>query len=567
MNPSILDIADTVPSARSRPPFTERGALRVFVRGDSFFKSLFDSLAAIAQREPPRSSHPARYFVHGPKVGRIDYAGRSGVLSLVLHCALVALLVYLPSLLPPDFQSAQRATFTEQRFYYRIPLQAAVKTPHLAQTRSRSRSGFRSRLVRAAAMHSTVPRPAIPIVSKPAHPDNLRQTIYQSASPPDLKITTEQKLPNIVILDHSKDALKAPLAPNYARPAPVAHPVFADAAPMITSTNPPTPMGTILSPSESNPRLAIPLAGGGAPIQRTANVAEGPPANAPDLVVLGVDPAPATGQLSLPAGNRWGDFTIAPPSETAGSPGGASGGSADKGGAGSGLRATAGTGTGSEDNGGSGNSGAAGPGSSGAAGPVSVAGSGSGESGGGVLQLAPGANLVYAVAQPLMAIRRNTLVISAGPIGGGGLNVYGALNCGKIYSVFLPMPGKDWSLQYCDKSSGGRDVASEAPTTVIHLEKPLVPPDVDLKHRFDFKRIPLPAATAHRPIILKGTIGADGTVQDLVVYKGVSPVMDEAARIAFSRWRFKPAMKDGKPVAVEILVGIPPLAGDDHVNR
>jgi outer membrane biosynthesis protein TonB len=33
--------------------------------------------------------------------------------------------------------------------------------------------------------------------------------------------------------------------------------------------------------------------------------------------------------------------------------------------------------------------------------------------------------------------------------------------------------------------------------------------------------------------------------------------MDAAARAAFGKWKFKPAMRDGKPVPVEILVGIP----------
>jgi Gram-negative bacterial TonB protein C-terminal len=51
------------------------------------------------------------------------------------------------------------------------------------------------------------------------------------------------------------------------------------------------------------------------------------------------------------------------------------------------------------------------------------------------------------------------------------------------------------------------------------------------------------------------------------VYQGVAPEMDEAARIAFSRWHFQPAMRDGKPVEVDILVGIPPLAGEDRVSR
>jgi hypothetical protein len=33
--------------------------------------------------------------------------------------------------------------------------------------------------------------------------------------------------------------------------------------------------------------------------------------------------------------------------------------------------------------------------------------------------------------------------------------------------------------------------------------------------------------------------------------------MDAAAKLAFSKWTFKPAMKAGKPVGVDILVGIP----------
>lgn len=184
---------------------------------------------------------------------------------------------------------------------------------------------------------------------------------------------------------------------------------------------------------------------------------------------------------------------------------------------------------------------------------------------GGMLDSALLNSMVYPVSAPTLKVRKNSLVVSAGPIGGGGLNVYGALNCGKIYSVFLPMPGKNWSLQYCVKLT--EQMPSGSRSTVIHLDKPLVPPDADLAHRFDFKRITVAVEKAHRAIVLKGVIDADGSVQQLVVYQGVTPEMDEAARLAFSRWQFKPAMKDGKPIEVQILVGIPPLAGEDHVNR
>ena len=33
--------------------------------------------------------------------------------------------------------------------------------------------------------------------------------------------------------------------------------------------------------------------------------------------------------------------------------------------------------------------------------------------------------------------------------------------------------------------------------------------------------------------------------------------MDSAAKDALSHWKFKPAIRDGKPVAIDFLVGIP----------
>jgi TonB family protein len=90
---------------------------------------------------------------------------------------------------------------------------------------------------------------------------------------------------------------------------------------------------------------------------------------------------------------------------------------------------------------------------------------------------------------------------------------------------------------------------------LVSLEQPLVPPEA--QERFDFRRTPLPPEKAHKLVILKGTIGEDGVVNDLKVHEGLSPEMDAAALKAFSQWTFKPSMRDGKPVSVDILVGIP----------
>jgi hypothetical protein len=87
------------------------------------------------------------------------------------------------------------------------------------------------------------------------------------------------------------------------------------------------------------------------------------------------------------------------------------------------------------------------------------------------------------------------------------------------------------------------------------MEQALVPPEAET--RFDFKRTPLPFEKLHKNVVLKGRITEEGVVTDLAVFHGLSAEMDAEAKLAFSKWIFKPATKAGKPVSVDILVGIP----------
>ncbi len=60
--------------------------------------------------------------------------------------------------------------------------------------------------------------------------------------------------------------------------------------------------------------------------------------------------------------------------------------------------------------------------------------------------------------------------------------------------------------------------------------------------------------------MLQGSIGRDGAVSELRILKGANEITDRAALDAFARWKFKPALMAGTPVALEILVGIPAIA-------
>lgn len=553
-----------VPS-RIREAFRETSAVHLFVRGESSLTNCVECLSVLSSRVAARSYFPANHFLRGTSVARTRFAGRPMGASFLLHCSLLAVLIYLPQAIPAK-ASAMLEPTSAYRVYYRVPLLTPAKMPVIAPKGPGGRAGSGSNPLSLPLLGSSAVHPNMTIVSNPARPDNFRQTIYQPSSPPDLNIATEQKVPNIV-LGHVLDAPKAPLNPNDARPAAADRRAGSVEAPSVSAQpNPTGPLMTFLKPTEAHPQLAIPVGGGGGPIQRSnapsAGSSGGNSAEGAGLIALGVDPAAPGTEFSLPGGNRWGQFSVAPPSGSFGSPGGdpkgdVGGGAGDHG---SGLGGDTTTGVGPGGSGGGG-------GSSGTPGPVSVTGSGTSASAVGVLDASLPESMVYPVAAAAIRIRKNALVIAAGPTGGGSLNVYGALKCGKIYSVFLPMPGKNWSLQYCDKSATAPNPSTQAGTTFVQMDQAIMPPDFDPDHRFDFKRTAVPIEKAHRSIILKGIIDTQGAVQHLVVYQGVLPQMDEAARLAFSKWHFKPAMKDGKPIEVEILVGIPPESGEDRVNR
>jgi hypothetical protein len=148
-----------------------------------------------------------------------------------------------------------------------------------------------------------------------------------------------------------------------------------------------------------------------------------------------------------------------------------------------------------------------------------------------------------------------SLLISAGPIGGGGLDVYNILRGGKIYTVFLPMPGKNWILEFCQHAQQDSVAQGNSSSGIVNLEQTLSPPEPT--ERFDFERSLLPEKDAEKRIILRGVLRVDGTLDGLTVVRGVSTQMDETAVMAFGKWKFKPALRAKIPVEVEILVGIP----------
>ena len=55
-------------------------------------------------------------------------------------------------------------------------------------------------------------------------------------------------------------------------------------------------------------------------------------------------------------------------------------------------------------------------------------------------------------------------------------------------------------------------------------------------------------------VTLEAVVEADGSVGDVRLLKSVHPMLDESAVAALKQWKFKPGMREGKPVRVAVEV-------------
>jgi len=486
---------------------------------------------------------------------------RALLTSTLLHFSIALFLLRVPILFfGGERHPGTRRTYAPVIYYNLETLQFLKSLPSIQSPGPGGKPGQGHRPNRPPALGSTAFHPTLTIVSVPRRPDNPRQTILRNSSPPDLRIAEEVRLPTVLVgnpLAVPKPRfelhLKAP------RSAPVKQEPRAE-APVLKSYAGPSDFPLTLAPPVSDsPHLPVPppsalLASARASSSGRNTASAGGEEQAGDPAEAGglrVDSSGIARLVVVPPGNRYGAFSISPFGGQPGSPGGVPGGEVGGGTGGAGTGGDGSTGVGPGRSGGS-------AGGSGAGGELGIAG-GNGTDIGiggstGTLAYSPPTSAIIPVIIPPQ-LRKNTLLVFTGPIGGGGLGVYEALRGGKIYTKFLPMPGKTWILQYCTAEKPASKSAPGSRNAVVQLDQGLVPPDP--LEQFDFERVPVPEEKADKLIVLHGVIRADGTLGELKLYRGVEPYMDQAALAAFGRWKFRPALRANQPVAVEILVGIP----------
>jgi TonB family protein len=398
-----------------------------------------------------------------------------------------------------------------------------------------------------------------PILSVPREADNRSQTIVV---PPDLKLDHDVPLPNIIAtgaiapaapLDATRASLTRVVAPEAQVVAPPPEVAFAPdrvlraalksdvigPPPDLTQTATQSTKGHVgpvnIGPSEvvaPAPQLTLAeqhslaargggrLPGGGVqPVGPPPSVAAtGTGANG-RLIALGIDPVAPTGPVAVPAGNRRGTFAANPQGkpgasgapDLAGSKSDAKGGAFKTRGNGSlpsGLRVGA----------------ADSDGASGSNGGREMASLSSSEA-------KPGARVASALPDDKITDEDRKVF--------GGKRVYGrTLNMPNLNSST-----GSWVIKFAELDGGKKDG---------ELLEPVAMEKSDPGYPLELMR-----ANVHGMVTLYAVIHADGKVGEIRVLYSADQRLDAYAAKALARWKFVPAERAGKAVALEAVVEIP----------
>ena len=418
-----------------------------------------------------------------------------------------------------------------------------------------------------------------PILSVPREADNRSQTIVV---PPDLKLDRDVPLPNIVAtgaivpavpLDATRPSLSQSLsrivAPETQVVAPAPDVQFARdrvvQAAMKSDVIAPPPeltqstkgrVGLMnIGPSEvvaPAPQLTLTeqhslaargkgtLPGGSVqPVGPPPSMAAAGGASAGGrLIALGIRPVAPTGPVAVPGGNRRGTFAATPQGKpgASGTPELAGGGKGDSGsktrndGHGSlptGLRV--------------------GAADSGATSPVERNGAARGNSSG---NGADGAREMASLSSSgaTAGARSGARAASAVPddkVTEVDRQVFGGK---RFYEMALNMPNLNsstgsWVIRFAELDAGRKEGELLAPVATEKSD-----PGYPLE---------LIRANVHGMVTLYAVIHADGKVGDIRVLNSPDERLDSFAAKALARWKFVPAVRAGRPVALEAVVVIP----------
>jgi hypothetical protein len=341
------------------------------------------------------------------------------------------------------------------------------------------------------------------------------QTLIQPRLPPDLPLASQVRLPQLVLL--SAPSLPRPAPRRFVEPGRSSAPSVApriDAPPQLAAPGNPDPqlrIANMLAGPENallrlpRPTTPVKVFQAPAPLPTGRGASVSPILGEPiDILALSANPAPLQDKVTIPLGNQIGRLADLP---------------AYEGGAGGDRAAT-------------------------------------------------GDMAEFAKALAALPLRYSTPVRIEHPVNASYDLVVtqsgtdqvvpesaGALSGQPVYTVYLQVGApRAWILQYCvPKEVVAAPSAAAGAVVTIGSAPPT------LKAPFPLLTILPPAAMLPRNgyIIVHGFVDTSGQLKDLAVVRAPNKNIKDLILPDLGKWRFRPAVRDGAPVAVEIVLAIP----------
>jgi TonB family protein len=401
------------------------------------------------------------------------------------------------------------------------------------------------------------------IFTDPAHPNHPRQTLINPKAPqlapqilpdmPNMVQIAPSAMPAKPRLEISERALKA-LRPKQRKAATI----DATAPAPDLQNNEMKPSDLTVAAAQNMPERPKLEINAGAVPRVAERKQDGDPASAPELnaspmasngasatlIVLSASPGPAM-PVVPPQGNTAARVAISPEGKQRGVPGGTPNGAVSNGGSSgdhsSGGGAGTGTGSGKNDVG------------------VSISGGNPSSNVSGLGGAKPKLDLSAAKLgaaratpdAPVEAPPARTAPPNFADLAPGA-KPEAIFASKRVYTLHVNMPNLNsatgsWILNFSELGTSGRHnaVAEEmASPQPIKKVDPKYPPTLIAEH-------------VEGEVVLYGIIRRDGSVDSIILVKGIDEQLDENAKKAFAQWKFRPAEKQGELVEVEAIAHIP----------
>lgn len=127
-----------------------------------------------------------------------------------------------------------------------------------------------------------------------------------------------------------------------------------------------------------------------------------------------------------------------------------------------------------------------------------------------------------------------------------------------IYTVYITVPGsrRKWVLQFCLSEEDAKQYSFDGQVVQVLPGGSVRPPYAEKKEQLDLSGVARQGFGIDK-VVVYTKVDKEGHMADSRVIRGGDPELNRSVLANLQQWDFLPAFRNGQPVAVEAVLGIP----------